>query len=199
MTEVIHRALTVARLMVRKRRTRRVFWWSALVYLPLYLYAIGDLRFHAWQAWQGEMTSARFSPQPLELLFKQISPFYFEAIGLVQLPFLTYLVSPINLLIALALALLVGLNIAFSYMAIVAPKICYGNPAAGILSTLPGLLAGSACCGPIVLIVLGVQASASLIALFGWLVPIAVVLLLVTLIVNAGRTHIEYLQEMEEA
>lgn len=192
MTEAIHRAFTVTRLIVRKQRTCRVFWWSTLLYLLLYLYAIGDLRFHAWQ---GEI-SARFSPQPLELLFKPISPFYFEAIGLVQLLLLTYLVSPINLLIAMALALLVGLNIAFSYMAIVAPKVCYGNPAAGILSTLPGLLAGSACCGPLILIVLGVQASASLIAFFGWLVPIAVVLLMVTLIVNARRTNIEYLREM---
>ena len=192
MIEAIYRAVSVTRLIVQKRRTRGVFLWSAFPYLILYLYAIGDLRFYAWQGGIG----ARFSPQPLELLFKPISPFYFEAIGLLRLPFLTYLVSPPNLLIAMALALLVGLNIAFSYMAIVAPRVCYGNPAVGILSALPGLLAGSACCGPILLIVLGVQASASLIALFSWLVPIAVVLLLVTLMVNAKRTNIGFLRQI---
>jgi len=183
--------MTVIKLIMQKRRTRRVFGWSASLYLLLYLYAIGDLRFHPWQA----EVAVRFSPQPFELLFKPISPFYFEAIGMIQLPFLIYLFSPLNLLLAILLSVLVGLNIAFSYMAIVAPQVCYGNPASGVLSALPGLLAGSACCGPIILLVLGIQASASLIALFGWLVPIAIVLLIATLLINAKRTNIEYLQE----
>jgi hypothetical protein len=177
---------------VQKRRTRRVFLVSSALYLLLYLFAIGDLGFHRWQ----NDFAVRTSSQPFAILFKQISPFYFEAIAMVKLPFMTYLFSPVNLLFAVVLAVLVGLNIALSYIAIVQPKVCYGNPTLGFFSSLPALIAGSACCGPIILLVLGIQASASLIALFGVLVPIAIMLLLGTLVLNGRRTNMHYLREL---
>ena len=89
-----------------------------------------------------------------------------------------------------------ALNIALSYIAIVQPKVCYGNPTLGVFSSLPALIAGSACCGPIILLVLGIQASVSLIALFGVLVPIAIMLLLGTLVLNGRRTNVHYLREL---
>lgn len=76
------------------------------------------------------------------MLFKQTTPFRFEGIAIIQASAITYLFSPMNFAIALVLSVLVGLNIAFSYLAVVAPKVCYGRPGAGIWASLPGLLSG---------------------------------------------------------
>lgn len=191
MNERIGQTLEVARLILKKPKTRRVTIVGAALYLVIFLFATGDLGIHSPTGFYDiQLTRA-----PWELMFKQTSPFRFEGIAIVQASAVTYLFSPLNLLIALVLSFLVGLNIAFTYLAIVAPKVCYGQPAAGILSSLPGLLAGWACCGPIILIVLGVQASASLIAFFGWLLPIAALLLVATLVFNGGRTNVAYLEQ----
>lgn len=192
MNERLQQTLDVARLLLNKRRTRRVTLVASGIYLIIFLLATGDLGLHAATG----IYDVRLTRAPLELMLKQTSPFRFEGIAIIQASVVTYLFSPINLLIALILSFLVGLNITFTYLAIVAPKICYGQPAAGILASLPGLLAGWACCGPIILIVLGVQASASLIAFFGWLLPIAGLLLIATLLFNGGRTNVGYLEQM---
>jgi hypothetical protein len=94
--------------------------------------------------------------------------------------------------LGLVLSTLVGLNLAFSYLSLVQPKVCYGRPALGFLASLPALLAGAACCGSPLLLLLGIQATASLIALFGILVPIALLLLAGTLVVNVRRTDLDY-------
>lgn len=193
MIDAIKRAVTATKLLLQKRRTRTIAWVSAVVYLLIYLLAIGDLAFHNGQP----ELSVRVSRDPLDLLFKQIAYFYFEAIAVVRLPFVTFLFSPINLLFALVLSMLVGLNIALSYITLIQPKVCYGKPSVGLLSSLPALLAGTACCGPLLLIVLGIQASAALVALFGLLVPMAIVLLTSALIFNGKRTRVDYLKEME--
>lgn len=192
MNERIRQTLDVAMLLLNKPKTRRVTLIAAIAYLVIFLLATGDLGIHSPTG----LWDVRLIRAPWELMFKQTSPFRFEGIAIVQASTITYLFSPLNLLIALVLSFLVGLNIAFTYLAIVAPKVCYGQPAAGIFSALPGLLAGWACCGPIILIVLGVQASASLIAFFGWLLPIAAALLIGTLVFNGGRTNIGYLEQM---
>ncbi|WP_284008474.1 hypothetical protein [Haloarcula pelagica] len=44
------------------------------------------------------------------------------------------------------------------------------------------MLSGVACCGPTILLVVGVQASAGVLAVFQWLLPVAVLSLLGTLL-----------------
>ncbi|MFC6976069.1 hypothetical protein ACFQL1_17450 [Halomicroarcula sp. GCM10025709] len=56
------------------------------------------------------------------------------------------------------------------------------RPGAGAAAGLPGLLSGVACCGPTILLVVGVQASAGVLAVFQWLLPVAVLSLLGTLL-----------------
>jgi hypothetical protein len=104
--------LTGLRVISKKKNIRRIFLLSTACYLLLYLLAISDLSFHS----SPRSFAMVWSPQPFSILFKPISPFYFEAIALLELPFLTFLLSPINLLIGFALSLLVGVNIAFSYL-----------------------------------------------------------------------------------
>jgi hypothetical protein len=185
--------LTGLRVIGKKKNIRRIFLLSTVCYLLLYLLAISDLSFHS----SPRSFAMVWSPQPFSILFKPISPFYFEAIALLELPFLTFLLSPINLLIGFALSLLVGVNIAFSYFAFTQPQVCHGKPTAGILASLPALLAGSACCGPLILIAFGIQASAALIAFFGWLIPMAVLLLVGALLFNGRRMNFYYLESLQ--
>lgn len=193
MSKVLANTLAVARLILKKKPTRRIFLLSSTLYGLFYLFAIGDLSINSTV----QHFAIRWSEQPLSLMFKPISPFYFEAVALIKLLFLTYLFSPLNLFLTATLSWLVGVNMALSYLAFTQPAACYGKPALGALASLPALLAGSACCGPLILIVLGIQASAALMAFFGWLVPIAVVLLGGALIFNSHRTNIAYLKSIQ--
>lgn len=43
----------------------------------------------------------------------------------------------------------------------------------GVLASLPAVLSGTACCGPVVLIGLGIQASGVLLTAFQYLLPVA--------------------------
>ncbi|MBA1148026.1 hypothetical protein H0Z60_13310, partial [Ectothiorhodospiraceae bacterium WFHF3C12] len=62
--------------------------------------------------------------------------------------------------------------------------ICRARPSVGLAAALPGLLAGSACCGPVVLIALGLPVTATVMGLFGWLLPVAAGLLAAALVYN---------------
>ncbi|QBQ54325.1 hypothetical protein [Nitrosococcus wardiae] len=190
MSNMLAKTLSAVRLIIKKKQTRGIFLLSSTLYLLVYLFAIGDLSFNT----APYHFVIRWSDQPFSLIFKSISPFYFEAIALIKLFFLTYLFSPLNLFLAGVLSLLVGFNIAFSYLAFTQPKVCYGQSTVGILAALPALLAGSACCGPLILLVLGIQASAALMAFFGWLIPVAILLLVGALLLNGHRMNLSDLE-----
>jgi hypothetical protein len=167
------------------RRTRRVVAVSALVYVALYLYGVGDWRYG------GQAFRVQVSDRVGEVLFRSLGPFQFEPVALLESPWVTFLFSPVNTLIALALGLLVGLNIAYAYVALTYRTSCSVasyNP--GLLGSAMGLIAGSACCGPTIFLVLGLQASASVMAVFGWLVPLAGLLLLGSLWWSANRVQL---------
>jgi len=52
----------------------------------------------------------------------------------------------------------------------------------GVLAGLPALLSGAACCGPILLLIVGIQASGILLLAFDFLVPGAIFLLVLGLL-----------------
>ncbi len=164
----------------RLPRFRRIAVFSAIAYWLVFLFAIRDLSVHA----RSGSVSFSVADRLWELMFRLRGPFQFEPVALLELPFLTWTLSPLNAAIGAALAALVGLNFALAWLAVSRPQICRARPAAGILAALPGLLAGSACCGPVLFIVLGLPLSASLVGLFGMLVPAAAVLLALALLVN---------------
>lgn len=113
----------------------------------------------------------------LSRAFASLGFFRYDAIAVVVVGPLTYLFSPLNLLVALALSVLVGANFALSYLGVVQPRACGLESSTGVLAGVPALLSGAACCGPTILLVVGVQASATLITGFQLLVPVAVLLL----------------------
>mgnify|MGYP000648695544 CR=1 FL=1 len=119
---------------------------------------------------------------PLAALFEQVAPFRFEPIALVSLGPIEYLFAPITAAIAVGVAVLVGVNLAVSWVVWRGPQACRINPGVGAVAGLPGLFSGFVCCGPTILLVVGVQASAGLVAAFQWALPIAVVLLVASLL-----------------
>lgn len=149
---------------------------STALYMLLYTIGLGHLG-------RGDGSFDLFVvSNPLDRAFTQIAPFQFEPVAFVALGPVEFLFAPINALLGLALALLVGVNLAVSWVAWRGPKACRIGPGAGAAAGIPGLLSGFVCCGPTILLVVGLQASAGLIAAFQWLVPAAVVMLLTTLL-----------------
>jgi hypothetical protein len=89
----------------------------------------------------------------------------------------------LNTLIGVLVAGLVGLNLAVSYLAWTQPAACgVGGPASGLAASVPALLSGAACCGPVVLLALGIQVSGILLTTVQYLLPVAVLLLVGSLL-----------------
>jgi hypothetical protein len=157
--------------------SQAIAWAVALAYLLLFQLAVADLTLDGAarpalvlvvEGWHNLLLRAR-------------APFQFEAVAVVEAPFLVWLVSPMNIAIGLALGLLTGFQIALVRIARRCAAACGLKPAAGALAAVPGLLAGSACCAPILFVLLGVQVTASLITLMGLLIPAAFLFLLLGL------------------
>lgn len=149
---------------------------SSVGYLGLYLWAIGHLGLGDSE------TGIIVVSDPLSMMTQQMGPYQWEPVAFVQLGLVEFLLSPLNLALGGFLALLVGLNLAVSWIAWRGPQACRIGPGAGLTAGLPALLSGMACCAPTILLILGIQASASLLTVFQWLLPIALITLLVTLV-----------------
>jgi hypothetical protein len=162
-----------------------VFVAVTLGYLLAYLSAIDHLAFDG----DGEFGLLVVS-DPVARFFQQsLGPLSFEPVALVEFGVGTYLFS-LNTLLGLGIAALVGVNLAVTYLAWRQPKACglgASRASSGLLAGIPALLSGTACCGPVLLIVFGIQASSALLTAFQWLLPVAMVLLVGSLL-WVGRT-----------
>ncbi|MFO7926299.1 MAG: hypothetical protein ACQET5_03645 [Halobacteriota archaeon] len=174
---VVSRTRNATALTLRRREPRIVLVSVTVGYLLTYLWAIGHL---ATGLGGYEVTVVA---DPLaKLLRPALGPFSFTPVARVSLGPVTYLFS-LNTLLGLGLAILVGLNLALTYLAWTQPKACgLRESSSGVLASLPGLLSGAACCGPVVLIVLGIQASGVLLTAFQFLLPIAAFVLVGSLL-----------------
>lgn len=168
----LRRTRTALGLPFRRRDAAAVFAGGTVVYLLGYLYALG----HLAPGLGGVGVSVVADPLS-KLLRPALGPLSFTPVAQVRLGPVTYLAS-FNTVIGLGVAALVGLNLALSYLAWRQPASCgIGRSSTGLLAGVPALLSGSACCGPVVLIAVGVQASGALLTTFQFLLPAAVLLL----------------------
>lgn len=149
---------------------------AAAAYLVVYLVGMGHLGTGPWDF------ALSVVSDPLARMVEPTSPFQWEPVALLVAGPVELLVSPLNLALGSALAVLVGINLGVSVVAYRGPSACRLGSGAGVAAGLPGLLSGFACCGPTVLLVVGLQASATILTVFQWLVPLAVVGLLGTLL-----------------
>lgn len=180
----LRRALSRTRsatvLTLRRRDSLLVVVGVTAIYLLGYLWAIGDLApgFGGY----GLVLAA----DPLGSLLRTTTGFLsFAPVALVRVGPLTYQAS-LNTLVGLGLALLVGLNLGLTYLTRKQPAACGLSSSTGVLAGLPALLSGTACCGPVVLIALGIQASGVLLTAFQVLLPVAALVLVGSLVV-VGR------------
>lgn len=174
------RAATVVAL--GRRDTGLVFAGVTLAYLATYLWAIGHLA-----PGLGGYGVLIVEDPFRQFLQPALGPFSFTPIARFSLGPLTYLFS-LNTVIGLGLAALVGLNLALTFLAWRRPAACgIGTSSSGFLASVPALLSGAACCGPVVLIAFGIQASGILLTGFQFLLPVAVVLLLATTVLVGRR------------
>jgi len=154
---------------------------TAVGYLLIYLYALGHLA-----PGIGGFDVTVVSGTLRKFFQPELGPFSFTPVARVSVGPVTYLLS-LNTVLGLGIASLVGLNLGLTYLAWRQPAACgIGSSSSGFLASIPAVLSGTACCGPVVLIVLGIQASGIIVTAFQFLLPIAVVLLLGSLIL-VGR------------
>lgn len=159
---------------------RAAFLFTAAAYLGAYLWLIGDLSLAPGSGFTvgvGDLSNA----------FSRVSAFYFEPVASVTAGRLFLLLSPGNLLIGGTVAALVGANLTFTYVSFRNPGACSAHNRTGLLSAVPALAAGTACCAPTIFLVFGVQASAGLLALQSLALPVSVGLLVVALSMVAPK------------
>lgn len=168
----------------RRRDTVTVFGLSVVGYLFAFLWMMQNM-FVGFDA--GFSLSVPVA-DPLSRMFQQsTSQYAFEPIAVIELGVVTWLFSPLNTLIGLTLAVLVGLNLALTYLAVRQPKSCGIGASTGIIASIPALLAGSACCAPIIVVILGIQMSGVLLTAFTWLLPVGAAMLVGSLFYIAGK------------
>jgi hypothetical protein len=141
-------------------------------YALFYLYLIGDLDLGAadW-GWSS-------LPWQWSRLLAQRSPWYFEAVASLEAGYLVLLLSPLNLVLASLLGLLLASNL-HGALALRQQRTCSKAATAAWNAGLwPALLAGGACCAPSLLLLLGIPGLGAFIGLFAWLLPLSLALLL---------------------
>ena len=152
---------------------------AAVVGAAYFVFYLVGLRHLGLGSWGFELSVVS---DPLARATQLQSPFQWEPIALVVAGPVELLVSPLNIALGGALAALVGINLAVSLVAYRGPAACRLGPGAGAAAGLPGLLSGFACCGPTILLVVGLQASTTVLTVFQWLLPLTVVALVGTLL-----------------
>jgi len=164
------------RLAIGRRDSAAVVAAVTVGYLLAYLWATGDLSLRT-----GVAPGVLVIDDPLGRLFARTGPASFGAIATVDTGVVRLLFSPVNVAIGAVVAGLVGINLGMTYLAVRRPKACGIGAGSGLLASVPALLSGTVCCGPVVLLAIGVQATAVVLTAFVWLLPIGIVMLLASL------------------
>lgn len=146
-------------------------WGVGIVYGLFYLYAIGDLSVYGPPAWGAYLTDPS-----LERIFSARSTLMFEAVVMVEMGWLVWLVSPLNILITVLLGGLLAANIHGVLYIRSHPATCRAG-SKGLVGAVPALFAGGACCAPSLILLLGIPGLGALSAFFGWLVPVSILAL----------------------
>lgn len=152
---------------------------ALFAYLVLYLAAMQYLIVARGGA--ESFLSLQIMPGWQDLVFRQRAPFLFEPMGALHLGPLVLFLSIPNLAIGLLLGVLVAANIAVSYYGFRASGMQGVRGLHALIGTIPALISGMACCVPTLILVIGLQLTATLAAAWSLLVPISAVLLLISL------------------
>ncbi|MXV61912.1 hypothetical protein GS429_07555 [Natronorubrum sp. JWXQ-INN-674] len=181
----IEETIAATLLVVRRYDSLAVATAVVIGYLVAFLWAVGDLAVRPDVA-----ANLIVIDDPLSRMFDRTGPASFEAVAMVDTGVVRILISPVNAAIGLLLAGLVGVNLGLTYLAVVQPAACGIGAGSGLLASFPALLSGTVCCGPVVLIALGIQARGLMLTMFVWLLPVGIGLLLVSQVYVAGKIDV---------
>lgn len=124
-------------------------------------------------------------------MWKQRAPFVFESIGVFTITPQAHLFLAVpNILLAILLGTLAGLNLSLSYYSFRVLSLRGIKGAASLLGTIPAILGGAACCVPTLILVLGLQATALVTTVWSLFLPISITLLIVSLWWSLRRIQI---------
>jgi hypothetical protein len=169
---------------LRRPDSLLAFLVVTVAYLLTYLVVMNDLTIGLGAGFAVEQVVA----EPFSRMFEPgPGQFQYEAVAVLEVGIGIWVFSPLNTAIGLAVSVLVGLNLALSYLAVTQPRSCGLEAGTGVFAAVPALFAGSACCGPVIFLVIGIQASGVLLTAFQWLLPASVLLLLGSLVFIAGK------------
>lgn len=164
-----------------ERRFRVTWWVTFLLYLFIYLLVTQFIAFSG-PAQGNPALAVDIGPNWMENIFRTRAPFLYESVGKVHLtPYVTVFLSIPNLVLGAILSVLVALNISISYFTFKRLGLSGRKGAVTLIGTIPALLGGAACCVPTLIVVLGLQFTATLSALWSWFVPLSLILLFVSL------------------
>jgi len=184
----------VLREVLKERKAKIIGFVVALVYFIFYLYSIGNITIIETQ----ELLSFKVLDNWQTKIFKQIAPFLWEPIALLNYNGLALLFSLPNILLALLLAILVFFNIAVAVYSYHISKICNVSTSfKGILGFLPSFFTGFACCVPTFLIALGpVLASFTVffIKLRPILIPLSLTLMILSIVWGTRRIPNQFIK-----
>ncbi len=154
---------------------------SIIVYFLIYLAAtrflILSFRIEPMESFFGFKLLSNWG----ELIFRQRSPFLFESIGVIYIGPIKLFLSIGNFLIALVLGILVGSNISVSYFGFRSLSLRGARGFVSLIGTIPAIIGGAACCVPTLILVIGLQLTATLAAVWSYFVPLSAVLLILSL------------------
>lgn len=151
------------------RRYRLIAVAVGLVYVLLYLLALGDIdistsgRFGRFAT----IPSAELLPGWEDRLFAERAPFLYEPVATVYLlSQLAFFVSVGNIVLGSALGLLLTLNVAVAIYAGTRVESCRRRVYTPALGVLPTFLMSFACCAPAFLLALGTNVAAAILPVF---------------------------------
>lgn len=150
---------------------------SLAAYVVLYLAAMQYLVIAPGDS----LLSLEVLPEWRSLAFRQRGPFLFEPIGVLHVASFAIFLSVPNLAIALGLGLLLGANVAASYYGFRELGMRGLRGVHALVGTIPALISGAACCVPTLILVIGLQLTATVATVWSWLVPASALLLVVSL------------------
>jgi len=180
--ETVHRTRLATAVSLRRGDARTVFAGVTVGYLVTYLFAIGHLG-----TGLGGFDLVVVDDPARRFFRPALGPLSFEPVARVTIGPVTYLFS-FDTVLGAALSALVGLNLAVTYVAWRQPAACgIARSSTGLLASLPAIVSGTACCGPVVLIALGIQLSGTLLTAFQFLLPIGAALLVASLLLVGRR------------
>lgn len=185
---VVHRTRAAIGATLHRRDAGAILAVGTIGYLLAYSFAVGDLR----PGVEGSV-ALQVVERPVSRMLMPAGFLTFEPVARLDAFGLTYLFSPIDAALAVALAVLVGANLALTYLGVVQPKACGLRNSTGVLAAVPALFSGAACCGPIIFVAVGIQATGALITGFRYLVPVAFVLLIGSLLLVGRQVEPELL------